>query len=140
VSKVFSISKNTAAVGMLLLKLRVTWSVNFMHCSVVLWCARNPNWLALSKFFFSVCLKIIFRITFSKSLLVVDNRLIGRRFSGNLGSFPGFGKVIMFASFQHLGKWESRMQLLNRFVRFTSRLLGSYVGGTIILLYVKDRI
>jgi hypothetical protein len=40
VSKAFSISKNTAAVDMLL-KLRVAWPVNLMHCSVVLWCARN---------------------------------------------------------------------------------------------------
>jgi hypothetical protein len=36
VSKAFSISKNTAAVDMLLLKLRVTWFVGLIHCSVVL--------------------------------------------------------------------------------------------------------
>jgi hypothetical protein len=29
-------SKNTAAVDILLLKLRVTWSVSLIHCSVVL--------------------------------------------------------------------------------------------------------
>jgi hypothetical protein len=48
VSKAFSISKNTAAVAILLLKLRVTWSVSLIHCSVVLWRARKPNWVALS--------------------------------------------------------------------------------------------
>jgi hypothetical protein len=35
VSKAFSISKNTAAVDILLLKLSVTWSVSLIHCSVV---------------------------------------------------------------------------------------------------------
>jgi hypothetical protein len=35
-SKAFSISKNTAAVDIALLKLRVTWSVSLMHCSIVL--------------------------------------------------------------------------------------------------------
>jgi hypothetical protein len=34
VSKALPISKNTAAVDMLLLKLRVTWSVNLIHYSV----------------------------------------------------------------------------------------------------------
>jgi hypothetical protein len=36
VSKAFSMSKNTAAVDILLLKLRVTWSVGLIRCSVVL--------------------------------------------------------------------------------------------------------
>jgi hypothetical protein len=35
-SKAFSISKNTAAVDILLLKFRVTWSTSLIHCSVVL--------------------------------------------------------------------------------------------------------
>jgi hypothetical protein len=35
VSKAFSMSKNTAAVDILLLKLRVTWSVSLIHCNVV---------------------------------------------------------------------------------------------------------
>jgi hypothetical protein len=51
-----------------------------------------------------MCLWSIFRVTFSKRLPVVDNRLIGRRFGDNLGSLPGFGKVIIFASFQYFGK------------------------------------
>jgi hypothetical protein len=36
-------------------------------------------------------------------LPVVDRRLIGRKFWGNLGSLPGFGKVITFASFRGFG-------------------------------------
>jgi hypothetical protein len=36
VSKAFSISKNTAAVDILLFKCRVTWSASLIHCSVVL--------------------------------------------------------------------------------------------------------
>jgi hypothetical protein len=36
VSKAFLMSKNTAALVSLLFKLRVTWSVSFIHCSVVL--------------------------------------------------------------------------------------------------------
>jgi hypothetical protein len=47
-SKVFSISKNAAAVDMLL-KLRVTWSGSLILCKVVRWFARNPNWLAFSR-------------------------------------------------------------------------------------------
>jgi hypothetical protein len=50
-SKGLSISKNTAAVDILLLKFRVTSSASPVHWSVVLWSARNPNWLAFSKFF-----------------------------------------------------------------------------------------
>jgi hypothetical protein len=36
VSKAFLISKNTAAVDILLFKLRVTWSVSLIHCNVML--------------------------------------------------------------------------------------------------------
>jgi hypothetical protein len=77
VSKEFSISKNTAAVDMLLLKLRVTWSVSLIHWSAVLWRARKGNWLALNSPLSSMCHWTIFRITFSNSLPVVDKRLIG---------------------------------------------------------------
>jgi hypothetical protein len=65
VSKAFSICKNTAAVDILLLKLIVTWSVNFTHCSVVLWCARNPNSLASSKFIRS---EVTLRLTVGQSV------------------------------------------------------------------------
>jgi hypothetical protein len=44
----------------------------------------------------------MFWMTFSNSFPVVDKRLIGHKFCGNLGSLPGFGKVINFASFQAL--------------------------------------
>jgi hypothetical protein len=70
VSKAFSVSKNASPVDILLLKLRVIWSVNFIHWSVILWFAWNPNWLALSKFFLSTCLRNIFRITFPKVTLL----------------------------------------------------------------------
>jgi hypothetical protein len=73
VSNAFSIYKNTVTVDMSLLKLRVTWSVSLIHCKVVLWRARNPNWPAFST---PMCLWPIFRITFSNSLPVVDKRLI----------------------------------------------------------------
>jgi hypothetical protein len=98
VSKAFSMSKNTAAVHSLLLKLRVTWSVSLIYCNVLLWRARKPNWLALSRPLYSVCFWRIFRITFSNSLPVVDRRLIGHKSWGNFGSLRGFGKVIIFAS------------------------------------------
>jgi len=77
VSKAFSIFKNTAAVDILLLKLRVTWSVNFVHWSVVLWRARKPNWFVFSKLLTSRCLWTIFRITFLNGLPIVDKRLMG---------------------------------------------------------------
>jgi hypothetical protein len=115
VSKVFSISKNTAAVDILLLKLRVTWSVSLIHCSVVLWRARKPNWHALRRPLSSMCLWSIFRTMFSISLPVVDKRLIGRKFCGNFGFLPGFGKVITFSSFQDVGKCASRIQWLSHF-------------------------
>jgi hypothetical protein len=54
-SEVFSISKNTAAVNMLL-KFKVTLSVSLVHWSVVLWRARKPNWFAGIKIYISTCL------------------------------------------------------------------------------------
>jgi hypothetical protein len=56
-------------------------------------------------------------------LTVVDKRLIGHTFGGNLGYLPGFGKVIIFASFQ--GVENSRAEgsdYIN--VKFTDGLLG----------------
>jgi hypothetical protein len=60
--------------------------------------ARKPNWLALSRLFSSMRLWIIFRITFSNSLPVVDKRLIGSKFGGNFGPLPGFVNVIILLS------------------------------------------
>jgi hypothetical protein len=109
-SQAFSMSKNTAAVDILLLKLRVKWSVSLMHCSIVLW-RPQPNWLALSRPLSLICFWRVFRITFSNSLPLMDRRLIGRKFLGNFGSLPGFGNVVTFASFQDFGKWDRRRQL-----------------------------
>jgi hypothetical protein len=58
VSEAFSMSKNTAAVNILLLKFRETWSVSPIDWSVVLWRARKPNWVAFSKFLSAMCLWI----------------------------------------------------------------------------------
>jgi hypothetical protein len=88
------------AVDILLLNYLVTCSVSFLHWSVVLWQSRKPNWLTLSRPLSSMRLWTIFRITFSNSLPVVDERLIGRKIWGNFGSLPDFGNVITFASFQ----------------------------------------
>jgi hypothetical protein len=100
VSKAFSMSRNTATVDILLLKFRETWSVSLIHWSVMLWRAWKPNWLAFSKFLSAMCLRIVFRINFSKSLPVVDRRLIGRKFSGNFGFLAGFARAMILASFQ----------------------------------------
>jgi hypothetical protein len=124
VSTVFSMSKNTAAVDILLLEFRETWSVSLIHASVVLWRARKPNWPAFSKFVSSMCLWIILRINFSKSLPVVDRRLIWRKFCVNFGFLPGFGRAIILASFQDAGKWQSRRQWLNKCFMWTRDLLG----------------
>jgi hypothetical protein len=35
---------------------------------------------------------------------MVDRRLIGRKYFGNFGVLPGFGKAIILASFQDVGK------------------------------------
>jgi hypothetical protein len=113
--------KNTAAVDILLLKLRGTWSVSLIHRSVVLWRARKPNWLALRRPPSSMCFWTAFRTTFSNSLPVVDRRLIGRKFWGNFVSLQGFGNVMTFASFQDFGKWDSGRQWLNK---RTNGLLG----------------
>jgi hypothetical protein len=122
--------KNTAAVDILLLKLRVMWSVSLMHCSVVLLRARKPNWLALSRLLSPICFWRAFRITFSNSLRVVDRRLIERKFWGNFGSLPGFGNVMIFASFQDFGKWGSRKQWLNKCVKCNNGRLGSHLRHT----------
>jgi uncharacterized Zn-finger protein len=48
VSKAFSMSKNTAAIDILLLKFRVTWSASLIHWNIILWSAWKPTWLAFS--------------------------------------------------------------------------------------------
>jgi hypothetical protein len=118
-----SISKNTAAVAMLLLKFKVTWSVSLIHCSAALWRARKPNWLPLSRSLTSMCLWTIFSMTFSKSFPVVDKRLIRYKFLGNFGCLQRFGKVIIFVSFQDFGKCDNRRQWLNKCVKCRSGLL-----------------
>jgi hypothetical protein len=47
-----------------------------------------------------MCFWIVLIISFSNSLPVVDKRLIGSKFGGNFGSLPGFGRVMILASFQ----------------------------------------
>jgi hypothetical protein len=95
-----------------------------IHWSIVLWRARKPNWLALSRPLCSVYLRAVFGITSSNSFPVVVKRLIGRKFWGNFGSLPAFGSVIAFVYFQGFGKWNSRRQWLNKCVRYTSGRLG----------------
>jgi hypothetical protein len=92
----------------------------------VSWRARNPNLLALSRLLCSVCLQNIFSMT-SNRLPVVDKRLIRLKFWGNLWSLPCFSKVITFASFQDVGKWDSRRQWLNKCVKCTNGLLERYL-------------
>jgi hypothetical protein len=105
-------------------KFRVTWSASLIHWSVVVWCATKPNRLAFSKFLSSVCFWIFLKISFSDSLPVMDKRLIGRKFGGNLESLPDFGRVMIFASLQSAGKWPSRRQWLNICVECTRGLVG----------------
>jgi hypothetical protein len=95
-----------------LLKFWVMWSVSLINCSVMLCFAWNPNWLAMRKFFPSMCLWTIFRTTFSKSLSVTDNRLIGHKYCVNVWSLPGFSKAIIFAPSKDVRKCESQMQWL----------------------------
>jgi hypothetical protein len=57
-------------------------------------------------------------------LPVVGRRLIGRKFWGNFESLSGFGKVIIFASFQGFGKCDKRRQWLNKWVKCTNGRLG----------------
>jgi hypothetical protein len=84
-SKAFSISKNIAAVDML--KLRDTWSVSLIHCSVVLWRARKPTWFAFSKSFSSRCLWTTFCMTFQKACLSWTGGLSVLNFVGILGTY-----------------------------------------------------
>jgi hypothetical protein len=51
-----------------------------------------------------------FQNNFFKDFALEDKRLIGRKFCGNLGSLPGFGKTTTFASFKGVGKCDSRIQ------------------------------
>jgi hypothetical protein len=78
-AKIFTISKDTTAVNMFLLKFRVTWSASLIHWSAVLWFSWKPNWLAFSKFLFLVCFWVVLKISFSNSLPVMDKRLIGHK-------------------------------------------------------------
>jgi hypothetical protein len=119
-------SKKTAAVDILLLKCRVTWSqalgTEVSSCDVY----ESPNRLPHSVFRSSMCLWTVCRIAFSNgpNLPVVDRRIIGPRFRGNFWSLSGLGKVISFASFQGCGKWDSRKQWLNNCVIRSNGRLG----------------
>jgi hypothetical protein len=88
----------------------------------VLWRAQKPNWLALSRPLSSICfwsiLERLYRIAF---LLWTEGWC---KFCGSFGSLPGLGKVITFASFQGFGKCDSRMQWMNKWVRWTNGRLG----------------
>jgi hypothetical protein len=101
-----------------------TSSVSLIHWSVVLWCPRKPNCFAFIKFLSTMCLWIVFRINFSKSLPIVDRRLIWCKFLGNFGFLPDFGKAMILASSQVAGKWQSLRQWLNRWVTWTRDILG----------------
>jgi hypothetical protein len=107
-----------------LLKLKVTWSISLIYWIVVLWWARKPNWLTLSRSLCSMCCYTIFRITFLNNLPVMDKGLIGCKFWRNFGSLPGFSNVINFSSFQDLGKWYNQRQCWNKCIRYTTGLLG----------------
>jgi hypothetical protein len=59
----------------------------------------------------------MFKITFTKTLPVEGKKQIGRKFGGNLGSLPGFGKATTLAFFQDVLKCESRIQWLIKWVK-----------------------
>jgi hypothetical protein len=82
VPKAFSMSKNSTATDILLLKFIATWSVSLIHWSAALWCAQKPKWLAFSKSVPSMCLWIVHKIIFSKSLPTLDKRLNAHKFWG----------------------------------------------------------
>jgi hypothetical protein len=123
-SKAFSRSKTTAAVDILLLKFMVMWSASLIHWSLVLWCAWKPNWLPFRKFLSSMCFWTVLKITISNSLPVVDKRLLGRNFWRKVLSLPGFGRLMIYTSFQGAWRWLSRKQWLNKRVKCIRDLLG----------------
>jgi hypothetical protein len=120
VSKSFSMPMNTAAIDILLLKFRETWSVSLIHWSVVLWRSRKPNGIAFSKILSEMCLWIFLELI---SQRLADRRLIGRKVSENFGFLPGFGRTKILASFQGAGKWQSLRQWLKWWVTWTRDLL-----------------
>jgi hypothetical protein len=117
-------SRAHSAVYILLLKYNVTSSVGLIYRSIVLWQSRKPNWLTLSRPVSSMCLWTIFRTTSSNSLLLVDKRLIGGKLWGHFGFLLVFSNIINFASFQGIGKWDSRRQWLNKCVNSSSGRFG----------------
>jgi len=111
-SKAFSISKNTAAVDMLLLKFKVTWSVSCIEASC---CGALESQIGMD----SVCYfpQCVFELFWWWPFQIVFPT--GLKFWENFGFLPGFGKAFTFTSFQEDGKCDSRKQWLNRWVRWT---------------------
>jgi hypothetical protein len=66
------------------LKFGVTCSISPRNWIIILWRFGRPNLLALNKPLSSVCLQITFRISFSQYPLILDKRLLGDTFWGNL--------------------------------------------------------
>jgi hypothetical protein len=115
--KVFSISKNTVVVVMILFKWKVTWFAVLIHWSFV---------LTLSTLLSSMCLWTIFRITFSNSLPVVDKRLIGLKFWANLGSYHLSVTLQILLPSKALENGSRKKWLIRR-VRCANGLLGKYL-------------
>jgi hypothetical protein len=67
--------------------------------------------------FSSVCFFIVLKISLSNSLPVVDKRVIGRKFWGDFEFLPGFGRVVISASFQGARKYMGQKQWLNKRVK-----------------------
>jgi hypothetical protein len=122
VSKAFSIPKNTPAVNILF------W--NFGWCDLpashieVSYCDLLESQTDLQLVsFFPQCFWIVLKTSFSNSL-VVDKRLIGCKFWRNLGPLPGFGRVMISASFQGARKSPSSRQWLNKCIKCTRGIPG----------------
>jgi hypothetical protein len=86
VSKTFSISRNTAAVQFLGDVISHPHTLKYLNCDLI----DSQNYFHLVSFF-PYCFWTVLEINFAISLPIVDKRLIGRKFWGNLKYFQGFG-------------------------------------------------
>jgi hypothetical protein len=128
---------STAAVDILLLKFRLTWSSSLIYWSVVLWSDQSQTHLHVVSFF-PQCFWIALKISFSNTLPTVGKRLTGRKFGGNFECLLGFSRVMNFASFQGDGKWPSWRQCLDKCVKCTKGLPERFWGHS--LPNIKDGI
>jgi hypothetical protein len=121
-------------------------SVILCICSIVEICCRNPNWWSGRIRFSSSIGPHLLSIAISKILLIIGNKLIGLYEPTSSSSSPGFGLIMVYATFPWAGKYpvlimELHVDFYGHFFQYFPRNLVTSWGfpwAEIFLYYVLN--